>query len=205
MWHWLTDLAVGIDPLTQSTLSRLFWSLSRRSGPRVILTLLPQDEVPIWITHVLYLDAGCRVKFQGTKETVMDQARKNMNPINVGSQKPSMWKYVEKDGSEDLEEDECDSEEGNRRDGKVEKKPSIRRRWSYIKPPSEDSKEVAEQEALVEMKGVQVKYGERAVLGSWKQEVQGERKEGLWWNINRGDRWALFGPNGKVNMDRCLW
>jgi ABC-type molybdenum transport system ATPase subunit/photorepair protein PhrA len=51
-------------------------------------------------------------------------------------------------------------------------------------------------EPLVEMKGVNVKYGHKSVLGNWTQEVDGEQKDGLWWNVCRGQRWGVFGPNG---------
>ena len=51
-------------------------------------------------------------------------------------------------------------------------------------------------EAIVEMEGVCVRYGDKEVLGSWEQEVGGQEKKGLSWNIKRGERWGVFGPNG---------
>ena len=51
-------------------------------------------------------------------------------------------------------------------------------------------------EALVEMEGVCVRYGDKEVLGSWEQEVGGQKKRGLSWTIRRGERWGVFGPNG---------
>jgi hypothetical protein len=53
-------------------------------------------------------------------------------------------------------------------------------------------------EALVEMKGVKVQYGEKAVLGDWKEEHNGVERSGLWWTISRGQRWGVFGPNGRL-------
>jgi hypothetical protein len=52
-------------------------------------------------------------------------------------------------------------------------------------------------EALIEMKGVKVQYGDKAVLGEWKQKHHGVEEKGLWWTISRGQRWGVFGPNGK--------
>ena len=52
-------------------------------------------------------------------------------------------------------------------------------------------------EKIVEMQGVRVAYGDNAVLGDWTQEHEGENKEGLWWDIRRGERWGIFGPNGR--------
>ena len=51
-------------------------------------------------------------------------------------------------------------------------------------------------EAIVEMEGVCVRYGDKEVLGSWEQEVGGQAKKGLSWTIRRGERWGVFGPNG---------
>ena len=174
--------------MTQRTLSHLFWALSRRSGPQVILALLPQDEIPKWITHILCLDPDCRVKFQGPKEIVIKHARKAMYTINTGSQKPGLWKYAEKEETPPRDETKEQTRQGTTR---------TRRRWDYIDQTMKDNQDRTEGEALVKMKGVQVKYGNHMVLGNWEQEVQGELKKGLWWDIKRGDRWALFGANGK--------
>ncbi|WPH04534.1 Hypothetical protein R9X50_00742600 [Acrodontium crateriforme] len=51
-------------------------------------------------------------------------------------------------------------------------------------------------EALVEMRGVRVTSGEKVILGDWKQNVEGEEKIGLWWNLHRGQRCGIFGANG---------
>ncbi|KXT03255.1 hypothetical protein AC578_4782 [Pseudocercospora eumusae] len=51
-------------------------------------------------------------------------------------------------------------------------------------------------EAVVEMQGVKVSYGDKTVLGGWKHDVNGEEKEGLWWSLHRGQRCGIFGPNG---------
>ncbi|GAB7343064.1 hypothetical protein MBLNU457_1150t1 [Dothideomycetes sp. NU457] len=61
-----------------------------------------------------------------------------------------------------------------------------------------ESPAITNGEVVVEMDGVKVSYGERAVLGDWKQEAADETgtKSGLYWNIRRGQRWGIFGPNG---------
>ncbi|KAI9872944.1 MAG: hypothetical protein M1830_001037 [Pleopsidium flavum] len=53
------------------------------------------------------------------------------------------------------------------------------------------------REPLVKMEGVCVKYGDKEVLGGWKQMVDGGQRKGLWWTVRRGDRWGIFGPNGE--------
>ena len=53
---------------------------------------------------------------------------------------------------------------------------------------------VNESEPLVEMESIQIKYGEKQILGGWK--ASDKEKSGLWWTIRRGERWGVFGPNG---------
>jgi len=51
-------------------------------------------------------------------------------------------------------------------------------------------------EPIVEMKGVRISYGKNSVLGDWQQATNGSPKEGLYWNVHRGQRWGIFGANG---------
>jgi ABC-type molybdenum transport system ATPase subunit/photorepair protein PhrA len=53
-------------------------------------------------------------------------------------------------------------------------------------------------EPIIEMDGVHVQYGEKVVLGGWKQAVLDEEnhKQGLQWQVRRGQRWAVLGANG---------
>lgn len=51
-------------------------------------------------------------------------------------------------------------------------------------------------EALIDMQGVKVAYGDKVVLGGWKQTIDGTEKPGLWWSLHRGQRCGIFGPNG---------
>ena len=78
------------------------------------------------------------------------------------------------------------------------------KRPSRLKHPSTEGEQdqTEKREALVEMEGVQVKYGEKIVLGGWNQLIDGKRKPGLHWTVRRGDRWGIFGPNGKHNISR---
>lgn len=52
-------------------------------------------------------------------------------------------------------------------------------------------------EPVVDMQGVQVRYGSNTVLGGWTEETSsGEKRDGLHWTVCRGERWGVFGPNG---------
>ena len=57
-----------------------------------------------------------------------------------------------------------------------------------------------ESEALVEMQGVQVRYGSKTVLGNWSKHESPKSRSGLWWSIKSGQRWGVFGPNGKLPL-----
>lgn len=51
---------------------------------------------------------------------------------------------------------------------------------------------------VIEMEGVHVQYGDKVVLGNWRQVVRGKKgaRPGLWWRVRRGQRWAVLGANG---------
>jgi ABC-type molybdenum transport system ATPase subunit/photorepair protein PhrA len=51
-------------------------------------------------------------------------------------------------------------------------------------------------EPIIEMDGVRVQYGDKVVLGNWKQKVKDELRDGLHWKVRRGQRWAIIGANG---------
>ena len=74
--------------------------------------------------------------------------------------------------------------------------PELRGVESSLSPSSEQNRELPD--GLVQMNGVQVKYGKDTVIGDWNQMIDGAKKVGLWWSIKPGDRWGLFGPNGAL-------
>lgn len=55
-----------------------------------------------------------------------------------------------------------------------------------------------QSEFLVEMEGVKIMYGSTVVLG---KRGRGKGK-GLRWSVRRGERWGLFGPNGKTKTNK---
>lgn len=69
---------VGLDPPTQAALSPLLFDLARASSPRLLLALRPQDPVPHWITHLIYLIPNLHVEYQGVKEEVLDKLQARM-------------------------------------------------------------------------------------------------------------------------------
>lgn len=49
---------VGLDPPTLVSLSPMLEDLAINSSPRILLGLRPQDPIPYWITHLVYLGAN---------------------------------------------------------------------------------------------------------------------------------------------------
>ena len=56
---------------------------------------------------------------------------------------------------------------------------------------------VSINEVLVAMQDICVRYGDKEILGSWEQQSEGQTRKGLSWTVRRGERWGVFGPNGK--------
>ncbi|KAI9797144.1 MAG: hypothetical protein M1833_005659 [Piccolia ochrophora] len=167
----LDEPFMGLDPLTSNALSPLLHRLASASAPRFVLSLRPQDKIPSWITHLTYLTSGCKVVGQGPKIAVLDHVDSLTNSHDGPRTLPTQSVV----------------------------RPPQRSGEAGIDPVSQrdDSTDEADKrEALVEMAGVRVKYGDREVLGCWQAKVADEQKEGLWWTVRRGERWGIFGPNG---------
>ncbi|CAD0111019.1 unnamed protein product [Aureobasidium uvarum] len=174
---------MGLDPMTTLHISAFLQQMAEQSNPNIVLSLRVGDEMPSWITHVLVIDpvTNTEVRFQGSRTSVYKlmhkvrgdqdfyQALRQM--IILVSDKPARAK---KAGKELLSRDA---------------NPKMHAPLTPGEP-------------LVEMQGVKVSYGadsgsiKRTVLGNWSKSVDGAEKEGLWWNVRRGERWGVFGPNG---------
>ena len=51
-------------------LNPLLHNLARTNSPRLVLALRPQDPLPDWITHLVYLGPNLKVAQQGSREEV---------------------------------------------------------------------------------------------------------------------------------------
>ena len=160
----VTDLfAVGLDPPTQAALSPLLFDLARASSPRLLLALRPQDPVPDWITHLMYLNPSLHVEFQGIKEEVLGKLGVRMVESLPDKIFPKSTSLVG-----DL----------------------VRGTTVYAEPLN------GAGEPIVQMKNVIIKYGDKKIMGGWKQGINGEIRAGLDWTVRKGERWGVFGPNG---------
>lgn len=180
----LDEPFMGLDPPTVSGLSPLLRSLAEKASPRLVLSARPQDPLPEWITHLVYLRTDCQVGSMGPKEAVLD----------------GLKKYVQGVGAGVLVEDEKLPVHSLQDVGRVlgsTASPATDKSTTTSQATSQDlSSTDTSAEPLVEMDGCQVRYGDKIVLGNWSQQTPQGKKDGLIWTVRRGERWGVFGPNG---------
>ncbi len=190
------------------TLSPMLHQLALLNAPRLIISLRPQDPLPDWITHLIYLDQDCKVARQGLKKKVLDQEKGNVEPTIhmtlAHYRRDTKERFGKVNETQEQDEHEAFSTEQSSLDDRNGDESQI----SLLDPrslgearydgtsPHGNNKSL--QEVLVKMEGVRVRYGDKVVLGNWTQGQGIERTEGLWWTVRRGERWGIFGPNGRV-------
>jgi ABC-type molybdenum transport system ATPase subunit/photorepair protein PhrA len=215
----LDEPFMGLDPPTLLTLSPMLYGLASANAPRLLLTLRPQDPIPDWITHLIYLKGNCQVAFQGPKERVLKDLRNYVQRVKDGGIEPDFHLPIHSmhevgrqlTGQGVMEPDTL--EESSTSKHRVREIPSIPDLQKEHHVPDgpvtenqyylsrdgyklHDTKAPKIGEPLVEMEGARVAYGAKTVLGNWTQEINGAEKEGVWWTVRRGERWGIFGPNG---------
>lgn len=186
----LDEPFMGLDPPTVATLSPLLHGMAARASPRLVLSARPQDPLPEWVTHLVYLRSDCQVGVMGERELVMEGLRKYIRGVRKGGlledeKMPvkalrEMGRTLTMGGT---------SGAGLGEDGETVGSAAVPR-----SRPEDDSRTLGEP--LVEMDGCRVKYGNKTVLGNWTVEKHGKAVDGLSWTVRRGERWGVFGPNG---------
>lgn len=215
----LDEPFMGLDPPTLLTLSPMLYGLAKANTPRLLLTLRPQDPIPDWITHLIYLKGNCQIAFQGPKERVLEDLREYVRKAKDGSVEPdfhmpihSMHEVGRRLTSEGIVEPTLLEETNTSpqhmpgtitraigQKGQHEPVESHAGDHPYLSRDGyklHDTEVPKIGEALVEMEGARVAYGDKAVLGNWTQKINGAEKVGVWWTVRRGERWGIFGPNG---------
>lgn len=208
----LDEPFTGLDPPTVLTLSPMLKELAEASAPRLVLTLRPQDPIPDWITHLIFLKGNCEVAYRGVKNEVLQELRQYVKGVIEGKVEPdshmhlnSMSEVGRKLTASGVEEPDstepsaafggiisnCESQKEDQQTDGADAMTLSRDGYKL-----RDTEQRQFGDALVEMDGARVAYGAKAVLGNWKQDVDGDSKNGLWWTVKRGERWGIFGPNG---------
>ncbi|KAI0523703.1 ABC transporter [Xylaria bambusicola] len=186
----LDEPFMGLDPPTVSGLSPLLHALASNANPRLVLSARPQDPIPEWITHLVYLRADCQVGAMGDKETVLEGLRKYVrgvwNGALVEDEKLAVHSVVQM-GRTLTAGGIC----GNPLMGD---EAAIEDKKQITNSAANTPRNIGEP--LVEMEGCQVQYRGQVVLGNWTEYVNGKEHQGLTWTVRRGERWGVFGPNG---------
>lgn len=178
---------MGLDPATVRSISKLLHRLAEKSSPRLILALRPQDTVPQWISHVLVVGNAHQVAQQGSRAEI-DKSLAIWKRIAGGD---TSTVSLDRKGKEILRKAKQDLKAG------VLDQQLLHDLTTHeIEKSAKVHNTLPEGEPLIEMDGVRVQYGDKAVLGAWKQQVNGETKDGLHWRVRRGQRWAILGANG---------
>ncbi|KAF2753068.1 ABC transporter-like protein [Pseudovirgaria hyperparasitica] len=179
---------IGLDPFVTEQISSLLERLSNTLQPRIFIALRPQDVIPAWITHIIYANRNSKVMCLGPREDVMDVLRQEYEAVEA----MDSYSSLSADKLETLEVGRHLVRKGDfiRNNARVQRSISVDG-YHHTDPVDHATSEV-----LVEMKGVNVKYGDNSVLGDWSQIVDSREQKGLWWNVRRGERWGIFGANG---------
>ncbi|KAG5656462.1 hypothetical protein KAF25_000049 [Fusarium avenaceum] len=178
----LDEPFMGLDPPTVSGLSPLLHSLAEKASPRLVLSARPQDPIPDWITHLVYLRTDCQVGSMGPKEEVLDGLNMYVRGVRKGG----------------LTEDKKLPLHSLVDIGRVLPSAASLEGSGYLEHASYKTLEPvnAKAEPLVEMDGCKVQYRGKVALGNWSQQTTAGSKDGLIWTVRRGERWGVFGPNG---------
>ena len=193
--HIANESLVGLDPIVTQHISRVLHRLAEANSPRMVLSLRPQDAIPEWITHIVYAGEDGKVDSLGPKEEVFKYLKQQYDGAEKSVKSSSSRRDLDPKLVELREVGRHLSERGDFEANGVEASGSsdALSRDGYKKV---DEIEVPTGETIVEMQGVNIKYGANSVLGEWKQNINGEEKNGLYWNVRRGQRWGIFGANG---------
>ncbi|WYZ45113.1 hypothetical protein EsH8_VIII_000429 [Colletotrichum jinshuiense] len=188
----LDEPFMGLDPPTVASLSPLLQSLAEKQSPRLVLSARPQDPLPEWITHLIYLRSDCQIGSMGPKDTVLEGLRKYVRGVWKGGlqedEKLPVHSLVEMGKTL--------TAKGIEGEGLFEAKEKDK----HIADPGATTDATASGagvgEPLLEMDGCQVRYGSKIALGNWSQDTPSGPKKGLIWTVRRRERWGVFGPNG---------
>lgn len=174
-----------MDPIVTKHISEVLHRLAEANAPRIVLSLRPQDEIPEWVTHLVYAGEDGVVGQLGPKEEVLRFLKEEYQFV----QETGTTKTKGSNAKEVHEVGRLLSE----RDPKIPADTlPVLSRDGYEKT---DKSTPSSGEPLVEMNGVRISYGANSVLGDWHQPTSSSTP-GLHWTVNRGSRWGIFGANG---------
>ncbi|KAJ4985880.1 ABC transporter [Stagonosporopsis vannaccii] len=186
---------IGLDPIVTQHISRVLHRLAEVSAPRIVLSLRPQDAIPEWVTHIVYAGEDGIVDSLGPREEVFKYLKQKYDDAEKSVRSSSSSHDLDPKLVELREVGRHLSERGDFETDGVDDStsPDALSRDGYKKV---DDTRPPIGEAIVEMQGVNIKYGRNSVLGDWTQTIDGSDHPGLHWTVRRGQRWGIFGANG---------
>ncbi|CAK7211209.1 hypothetical protein SEUCBS140593_001092 [Sporothrix eucalyptigena] len=189
----LDEPFMGLDPPTVAALSPLLSGMAAKAQPRFILSSRPQDPLPSWISHLIYLRTDCQVAAMGPRDVVLEGLRNYVHGVRSGKRAEDDKLPVHALG----EMGRVLTPNGIEGKGFDEESHSTHASADVPKSTPPPTQDTPLGEPVVEMNGCIVKYGERTALGNWTQKTaDGSTVPGLIWTVRRGERWGVFGPNG---------
>ncbi|KAK2786382.1 hypothetical protein FQN52_007839 [Onygenales sp. PD_12] len=204
----LDEPFMGLDPSTVPSISDLLYRLSTTGSPRIVLSLRPQDPVPDWISHLVILGPDHTVALQGDRNAVAQTFRRWKNFVTqdvksaLKAENDRMYlSKAEERTYNSMWGDEKRESNTQRRRRKIRLariRIQILRDFGLLAPQKVQMRTKVRSigKPIIEMDGVRVQYGDKTVLGNWTQEIDGEQRPGLFWEVRRGQRWGVFGLNG---------
>ncbi|KAI4650812.1 hypothetical protein J4E93_003169 [Alternaria ventricosa] len=175
---------IGLDPIVTRHISKVLHRLAEANAPRIVLSLRPQDEIPDWVTHLVYAGEDGKVEKMGLKEEVLGHSQMYGQAESTRNSTRS---------SVSIETGETGRLPPGRESSTRSSDSAILSRDGH-RDTDDSVPEIGE--AVVEMQGVRIAYGQNSVLGDWQQDVNGSPQSGLHWNVHRNQRWGIFGANG---------
>ncbi|KAI1443647.1 P-loop containing nucleoside triphosphate hydrolase protein [Annulohypoxylon stygium] len=185
----LDEPFMGLDPPTVAGLSPLLHGLADTASPRLVLSARPQDPIPEWITHLVYLRGDCQIGAIGEKEAVLEKLRQYVRQVwnGISKEEENLPVHNLVHVGRTLTADGIDGEP-------LMGEEALKTSESPIIHDTTVPRNIGEP--IVEMDGCKIQYRGKVALGNWVQEIDGKEKEGLVWTVRRGERWGIFGPNG---------
>jgi len=189
---------MGLDPSAARKLSELLHKMSESRVPRLLLSLRPEDILPPWISHIIYINSHLNILAQGNKQSVFEEVCTNKDRKGF-KQWPTDAALLERmwlahDGSVSTTSVAHHSSSEIAQGSQTDADKLSRDAFPQLDPAPLPG------DPVLEMDGVVVSYGpsdspsKTTVLGEWQQSDSAT--PGLHWSIHRNQRWGIFGPNG---------
>lgn len=165
----------GLDPGAARNLDSILGRIGKQTC--MALSLRPQDRTPSWISDVFDIGPSLRLAHAPAHTPSAEEEKATCTFLH------SCYHHGQPIRVPPDEFKKARYVKGNIREGD----PSCRSRKGIEFPQ------------ILSLRGVQIRHKGRMVLGDWKQG----NRQGLWWNVRAGERWAVLGVNGWLDCGKA--